>query len=75
MELAKFLEEFQDLLQRDDPIHVDDPLKEMEEWDSMSVMACMAYFDKRFGMKVAYKAFIPLKTVRDIIALAKGNIV
>ncbi len=41
MTIEKFLEDFQDLLQRDDPITMDTPLRDMEEWDSLAVMSCI----------------------------------
>ncbi len=61
MTIKKFLEDFQDLLQRDDPITMDTPLRDMEEWDSLAVMSCIAYLDKKFGVKTAFAAYKKLR--------------
>lgn len=74
MTIDTFLTEFQDLMQRDDPIGVNDILKDMEEWDSMAMMACMAWFDARLALKFPYKTFTQQSTVQDIINLAEGRI-
>lgn len=69
-----FLVELEDILQRDDPCAQSDLLENYEEWDSLSKMALMAYFDKNFGIKLALDSFKDLKTVSDIIALAGDKI-
>lgn len=74
MTIDTFLTEFQDLMQRDDPIGVNDILKNMEEWDSMAMMACMAWFDTKLDLKFPYKIFTQQSTVQDIINLAEGRI-
>ena len=53
---------------------LDMPLADMDEWDSMSIMAVMAWFDLNLGVKLSYKAIEEQKTVRDIIALGNGKI-
>ncbi len=74
MTIKKFLEDFQDLLQRDDPITMDTPLRDMEEWDSLAVMSCIAYLDKQFGVKTAVTAYKKLRIVADVAALAQGGV-
>ena len=74
MTIAKFLEDFQDLLQRDDPIAADAALKSLEEWDSLAIMACMAYLDRKFGVKTTFAQYAELHTVADVIKLAGGAI-
>lgn len=74
MTIDEFLTEFQDLLQRDDPLTVDTILQNIEEWDSMSVMACMAWFDVKFGIKLPYKTFAQQTSVQGVINLAEGQI-
>ncbi len=74
MIINEFLVEFQDILQTEDAITAETLLEELEDWDSMSIMACMTWFDIKLGVKVAYNDFRPLKTVQDIIALGQGKI-
>ena len=69
-----FLEELQELLQRDDPIAPDMLLQDMGEWDSLAVMSCMAYFDRKFNVKTKISQYQQLRTVSDLIALAGGAI-
>jgi acyl carrier protein len=71
---AAFLEELQELLQRDDPIKPDMELRAMEEWDSLAAMSCMAYFDKHFNVKTKIAQYKNLRTVSDLIALAGGAV-
>jgi len=69
MTADQFLEDFQDLLQRDDPLTLEHRLDTLEEWDSMSVMAVIAYLDKRFGIQTTFDSYKGLQTVDDIFSL------
>jgi acyl carrier protein len=74
MTIEKFLEDFQDILQRDDPVDMNTRLRDMEEWDSLSVMACIAYLDKKFGVKTTFASYQELQAVADIVDLAGGAV-
>ncbi len=69
-----FLQELQDLLQRDASITPDMLLRDMEEWDSLAMMSCMAYFDRHFNVKTNISHYKELRTVTDLMALAGGAI-
>jgi len=69
-----FLEDLRDLLQRDDPIDPDMELQNIEEWDSLAMMSCIAYFDKHFSVKTTIAQFTQLRTISDLIALSGGAI-
>ena len=71
MNKEQFLAELQDVLQRDDPVLENDVLADYDEWDSLSKMATMAFFDKNFGVKISLKEIGELKTVKDLLNLAK----
>ncbi len=71
MNKEQFLTELQDVLQRDDPVLENDVLADYDEWDSLSKMAIMAFFDKDFGVKISLKEIGELKTVKDLLNLAK----
>ena len=49
MEKKDFLVELEDILQREEPCRESDLLEDYDEWDSLSKMALMAFFDKSFG--------------------------
>ena len=74
MDKKDFLVELEDILQREEPCNASDLLENYEEWDSLSKMALMAFFDKSFGVKLSLKDFKELKTVEDIIKLAGDKI-
>ena len=71
MKKEEFIESLKEVLQRDDPISENDALAEYEEWDSLSKMAVIAFFDKNFGVKISLKEISQIKSVQDLIALAK----
>ena len=74
MTIDEFMGELREILQRDEPIGPDDELRDMEEWDSMSIMSCMVWFESRLGVKHPFKFYSELKSVRDLIAASEGQI-
>lgn len=69
-----FLLALEDILQTDDPIEIDLQLKELEEWDSLAMMAVIAYYKKNFGINIVLKELKEVKTPADLIALAGDKI-
>ena len=74
MTKSEFLEAFQDVLQRDDPVEETAVLADLDEWDSLSKMATMAYFKGHFGVAITLDTLGKLEKVSDLIALAGDNI-
>lgn len=74
MKKNDFLVELEDILQREEPCREEDALDDYEEWDSLSKMAVMAYYDKNFNVKVSLQDFQGIKTVNDLITLAGDKI-
>ena len=74
MKEAEFLVELEDVLQREEPCNENDDLYSYEEWDSLSKMAVMAYYDKNFGIKLTLKDLKEVNTVSDLIKLAGEKI-
>lgn len=74
MNKEKFLAELQDILQCDDVLSEDTILADREEWDSLSIMTLIAFFDKELGQRIKFDALKACRQVRDIIALSKGTI-
>lgn len=66
MDREEFLNEIQEILQRDDAVEINDALADYDEWDSLSKMAVMAFFDKQFGKKITLREIGGLKTVKDL---------
>lgn len=74
MKKSDFLVELEDILQREEPCREEDSLEDYEEWDSLSKMAVMAYYDKNFNVKISLQDFQEIKTVNDLITLAGDKI-
>ena len=66
MNRTEFLEEMQDVLQMEDELSYDMNLEDIDEWDSLSMMATMAFLNKEFGVKLSFSDLKEFKTVEDI---------
>ena len=75
MNKADFLIELEDILQREESCKESDDLNSYEEWDSLSKMAVMAYYDKNFGVKLSLSDFKEINTVNDLIKIAGDKII
>ena len=62
----EFLNEMVEVLQTEDEISFDTVLADLDEWDSLSLMATMAFLDKNFGVKTTMKDYKEMKTIGDI---------
>ena len=70
MTKEEFLVQMQDVLQTETELKTDTALDELEEWDSLSMMATMAFLDKNFGVKLKIADIKTLVTIGDIAAKA-----
>lgn len=66
----EFLVQMQDVLQTDAELKQETVLADLDEWDSLSMMATMAFLDKNFGVKVKIVDLKTLATIGDIAAKA-----
>ena len=66
----EFLNEMVEVLQTEEEISFETELDTLDEWDSLSVMATMAFLDKSFGVKTTLKDYKDMKTIGDIAAKA-----
>ncbi len=66
----EFLIEMQDVLQTEETLTVDTVLTDLAEWDSLAVMATMAFLDRNFGVKLSIADIKELNTIGDIAAKA-----
>lgn len=72
--IENFLKDFQNLLQCDEPVSMDTLLEDIAEWDSLAVMTCIAYLEKKFGITTTVASYKKLRAVADIAALANGAV-
>ena len=66
----EFLTEMQDVLQTEETLSFETVLEELDEWDSLAVMATMAFLDKTFGVKTSISDYLDIKTLEDIAVKA-----
>ena len=66
MNKEEFLEELQDVLQTEEELTFETVLADLVEWDSLAVMATMAFLDKEFGVKTTMKDYKQMSTIEDI---------
>lgn len=70
MTKAEFLEKLQDIFERDDEITEDMVLEDMDEWDSLSAMAIMAFFNKSLSITLLPAEVREMKTVAELVKKA-----
>ena len=74
MKKRDFLELLKETMSRDENLEEEMLLESIEEYDSLAVLSLMAMYDE-LGVNVVPKDFENLKTVKDLIALAGGNVI
>ncbi len=70
MTIEEFLVQMQDVLQTETDLTTETVLDELDEWDSLSMMATMAFLDKNFGVKMKIADIKALATIGDIASKA-----
>lgn len=64
----EFCVQMQDVLQTDAELRMETVLADLDEWDSLSMMATMAFADKNFGVKLSMADFRAMNTMADLAA-------
>lgn len=70
MNSDQFLATMAELMQRDEPLTLTDKLEDIDEWDSMSMMVIIAYFDTKLHISITFDQLASAKTMQDIQKLA-----
>ncbi len=70
MSKEEFLVQMQDVLQTETELKMETILDELDAWDSLSMMATMAFLDKNFGVKLKIADFKTFVNIGDIAAKA-----
>lgn len=66
----EFLVQMQDVLQTEVDLKMDTVLGDLDEWDSLSMMATMAFLDKNFGVRLKIADLKMFVTIGDVAAKA-----
>lgn len=67
----ELLAEWQELIQRDEPLTPKTTLADLEEWDSLSQLVLAAFFDRKLGRQISVDTLIACKTMQDLLDLAQ----
>lgn len=70
MTAPEFLEIFRELIQTDAEMEMNTALEDIEEWDSMAMMAIAAHFDARYDIQIPFDQLNACSTPADIARLA-----
>lgn len=68
----EFLAIFRELIQEDGDFNMDSSLTDLESWDSMAIMALIAWFDVEHHKSMTFETLQKLQTVEQIAALVPG---
>ena len=72
MKKGEFIDELKDALEiegEDQQITLETNLKDLEEYDSLSVIAIIAMIDKNFGKQIPSADFVKVTTVGSLMEL------
>lgn len=70
MKVSEFLEELKDRLELEDvELNEDTNLKDLEEYDSLSVLSIIAMIDENFEKKLSAQDFQSITTVKSLMEL------
>lgn len=70
MTKAEFLEKLQDIFETDTELTEDMALNDIEEWDSLSMMAVMAFFNKTLSISLLPAEVKTMTTIGDLVKKA-----
>lgn len=66
---TEFIETFKELIQTDMDVNLDTPLVDIEDWDSMAIMAIIAWLDVEHGVTADFEKLTNLQTLRELALL------
>lgn len=66
MNRDEFLVKLKDILETEEELTFETVLNDLEEWDSLSKMAVIAFFDEDFNIKLIFNDFQEISTIDDL---------
>ncbi|AZA47507.1 hypothetical protein EG346_04590 [Chryseobacterium carnipullorum] len=67
MKTSVFLEKLQEELEEDETLTLETNLKQLESYDSISLLSVIAFVDENFDKKIDTKHFKDIETVSDLM--------
>jgi len=74
MKKQDLIEEIKNVMQREKNLTLEMELKDIEEWDSLTVVGIAALYDKFMGIKIEINDINKCKTISDIVKLAGDKV-
>ncbi len=68
MTREEFLVEMQDVLQTETTLKANTVLTDLDEWDSLSIMATKVFLDEHFGVKMKLADFKEISSLEELMA-------
>ncbi|UQB67776.1 phosphopantetheine-binding protein [Epilithonimonas zeae] len=66
MKTNEFLEKLQDEMEEDNALSLSTKFKELENYDSMSILSLIVFIDENFGKKLDTKQFKDIQTLQEL---------
>lgn len=74
MKREEFLREIAEIMQLDEVPLENDNLNDYDEWDSMTILGVISFFDDEFNITLSSDDLDLVKTMNDLIQLADDHI-
>lgn len=66
MKTNEFLEKLQDEMEEDNALSLNTKFKELENYDSMSILSLIVFIDENFSKKLDTKQFKDIQTLQEL---------
>lgn len=73
MDKTVFLQQMEDILDREAKVHTDDVFRDYEEWDSLAYLSLVAFIDEKYHVIIPFEVFRDFQTVKDIFEYVQNN--
>ncbi|MBD65307.1 MAG: hypothetical protein CME62_08870 [Halobacteriovoraceae bacterium] len=74
MNKEEFFNQIADVMQSDDPINENTSLNEMEQWDSLTFLGVISFFDMELSLNITSEDLHKVKTAADLLSLTAGKV-
>lgn len=71
--MEKFIEEFAEIIERDDKVNMEDDFRMYEEWNSLAILALLSLIDEEYGVNISSNQLEKMSTVKDIYNYITSN--
>jgi acyl carrier protein len=74
MNFNDFIDKLSDTFEKDaKDIHAEDPFKEYDEWDSLTLLSLMATLEEEYGVTIPRVNFDKIESVQDLFDYVEAH--